>query len=74
MVNVSMKKFFAPNLTGRGRLVRAIWGMALIIAGLLLSGSHLWACVVLVLFGLFAIYEAIRGWCIMRACGIKTRM
>ncbi|QDU33633.1 hypothetical protein KS4_16880 [Poriferisphaera corsica] len=27
---------------------------------------------VLLLIGLFAIFEALRGWCILRALGIKT--
>jgi len=24
--------------------------------------------------GVFSLYEAVRGWCIMRACGIKTKI
>ena len=24
--------------------------------------------------GLFAIYEAVRGWCLARACGLKTKI
>ena len=69
-----MKKFFAPNISGRGRLARAIWGMALIVGGVFLSGAHRWVASVLILFGAFAFYEAARSWCILRACGIKTRM
>jgi hypothetical protein len=69
-----MNKFFAPNINGWGRLARAIWGLGLIVAGAFFSGGHGWVAFVLILFGVFALYEAIRGWCIMRACGIKTRM
>jgi len=74
VVKISMKKFFAPNITMAGRVARAIWGLGLIAAGLLLFRSSKWACVVFMVFGVFALYEAARGWCIMRACGIKTRM
>jgi len=74
VVKITMKKFFAPNITTAGRVVRAIWGFGLIAAGLLFFHSKWWACLGFVLFGLFALYEAMRGWCIMRACGIKTRM
>jgi hypothetical protein len=66
-----MGKFFAPNITRLGRIVRAVWGLALIIAGLLLWARSTWICLVLVASGAFALYEAARGWCVMRACGIK---
>jgi hypothetical protein len=69
-----MRNFFARNIDRRGRIVRAVWGVALIVAGLLLSAHGRWACVALVAAGGFALYEAARGWCIMRACGIKTNL
>jgi len=28
----------------------------------------------LVVAGLFAIGEALRGWCLVRACGLKTKI
>jgi Protein of unknown function (DUF2892) len=71
---LAMRKFFSQNIDRRGRIVRAIWGVALIIAGLLISGGHQWLCVALIAAGGFALYEAVRGWCLMRACGIKTRL
>ena len=40
----------------------------------LLSGRSGWACFFLVAFGVFALYEAARGWCLLRACGIKTKL
>jgi hypothetical protein len=66
--------FFAKNIDRRGRIVRAVWGATLILAGLLLWQRSRWACLTLVVFGVFALYEAGRGWCVMRACGIKTRL
>jgi hypothetical protein len=69
-----MGKFFAPNINRLGRVVRAVWGVALIVAGLLLWNRSTWVCILLVAFGAFALYEAARGWCVMRACGIKTKL
>jgi hypothetical protein len=33
----------------------------------------LWLGIVLFLGGAFCIFEALRGWCALRACGIKTK-
>ena len=71
---VGMGKFFTRNIDRRGRIARAIWGAALIVAGLLISGRSKVACVLLLVFGIFALYEAARGWCVMRACGVRTRL
>ena len=71
---IGMSKFFLPNITRAGRIVRAVWGIGLIVGGLLLWKRSAWLCFLLVAFGVFAIYEAFRGWCIMRACGIKTKL
>lgn len=68
-----MKNFFAPNLENRGRLVRGISGISLMVTGLLISGKVDWVCFALVACGGFVLYEAVRGWCI-RACGIRTRL
>jgi hypothetical protein len=69
-----MRKFFSRNIDYRGRLVRGVGGVALIVAGLLLHGNQYGLCIALVASGGFVLYEAVRGWCIMRACGIKTRL
>jgi hypothetical protein len=67
-----MRKFFSRNLETRGRLVRGSLGVALIVAGFLVSEPDGWVCVLLVASGCFVLYEAVRGWCVMRACGIRT--
>jgi len=69
-----MRKLFAPNIDRRGRIVRAIFGFVEIIASIILSRYSWWAFTLLLLLGLFALYEAFRGWCIVRACGIKTKL
>jgi type IV secretory pathway VirB2 component (pilin) len=68
-----MAKFFSPNISTTGRVLRAIWGLALIAGGLLLWGRSKWGSGLLVVAGAFALFEAARGWCVMRACGVRTR-
>jgi Inner membrane protein YgaP-like, transmembrane domain len=69
-----MSRFFTPNITRLGRIVRAIWGIGCIVGGVLLRSQSKWLCIVLLAAGVFALYEAVRGWCLMRACGIKTKL
>ncbi len=49
-------------------------GVALIIAGLIGSGYSLRPCLLLTGLGGLCLFEALRGWCFARACGIKTRL
>lgn len=69
-----MKKFFSPNIGTLGRTIRAVGGGLLIIGGLIGGRYSPWICVVLTISGGFMLYEAARGWCVMRACGIKTKL
>jgi len=71
------------NIDARGKAVRLIYGLLLLIAGAVLvifwaipkGGILSWiislACA---LMGAFAIFEARAGWCVVRAMGIKTPM
>ena len=69
------------NIDARGKLVRLVYGLVLlVIAAVLLfvwalpSGS-IWGWLVTAacfLSGVFAIYEARAGWCVVRAMGFKT--
>jgi hypothetical protein len=67
-------KWLAPNIGRTGRIVRGLLGIALIIAGLVASRHSSWLCILLIGFGVFGLFEAARGWCFARACGIKTRL
>ena len=68
-----MSRFFSRNLDFRGRMARGVIGTLCLVAGIIVAGDYsLWG-LVLVAAGLFAIFESIRGWCIARACGIKTK-
>ena len=69
-----MKKFFSPNLETRGRLVRGAGGAIFVAGGGVLCGVNLLLAVILIISGGFMLFEAVRGWCVMRACGIKTKL
>jgi Inner membrane protein YgaP-like, transmembrane domain len=69
-----VNRFFHPNLNHRGRMARGVIGALCLIAGIIVAGDYtLWG-LILVVAGLFAIFESIRGWCLLRACGIKTKI
>lgn len=72
--NTGVSRFFRPNISRNGRIVRGVIGSLCLIAGIITVDYTLWFGLVLVVAGLFAIFEATRGWCIARACGIKTRI
>jgi Protein of unknown function (DUF2892) len=68
-----VSKFFKPNLDRHGRLARGVIGALCLIAGIIVVDYVLWLGLIFVAAGLFAIFESLRGWCLMRACGIKTK-
>lgn len=67
-------KFFAPNIGCAGRILRAAVGLGCIVTGLMLSGHSPWLRLGLAGVGLFVSFEAARGWCLARACGIRTKL
>lgn len=69
-----MAKRFAPNIDNRGRLLRGIMGVLLLVGGLFAIRTLLWLGLVLLASAVFVLFEAIRGWCGLRACGIKTKL
>jgi hypothetical protein len=68
-----MKRFWAPNLERKGRLVRGLGALTLLVTAALLVGESLWVAGMLAAAGVFSLFEAVRGWCVLRACGLKTR-
>ena len=69
------------NIDRRGRLARLIYGIIVALLGVVLV--VLWArdsesvvrwavSVAVILAGLFAVFEAGAGWCVMRAMGFRT--
>ena len=55
-------------------MARGIVGAIVLIAGIILADFTLWVSLPLVAIGLFCIFEAVRGWCFLRACGVKTKV
>ena len=68
-----MSRFFQPNIKRQGRIARGVVGSLCLITGIILVDYVLWVGLIFVVAGLFAIYEALSGWCLARACGIKTK-
>ena len=69
-----MRRFFAANIGPAGRIVRGLMGLALLVGAVLSFQQSVWLAVLLAAAGVFSLFEALRGWCLMRACGIKTRL
>ena len=68
-----MSRFFQPNINHHGRMARGVIGALCLNAGIVLVDYRLWLGLIFVVAGLFAIFESLRGWCLIRACGLKTR-
>jgi hypothetical protein len=69
-----VRRFFKPNINHRGRIARGVIGSVCLIAGIIVVDYVLRLGLVLVAAGLFAIFESLRGWCLVRACGLKTKV
>ena len=69
-----MKTFFTPNIDGKGRLVRGLLGLALLVGAAFSFSASFWLALLLAVAGVFGLFEALRGWCAARACGIKTKL
>ena len=68
-----MKPFFAPNIGSQGRLLRGLGALGLFVGAWFVFDVSNWLGILLLACGGFALFEALRGWCGLRACGIKTR-
>ena len=55
-------------------MARGVIGSLCLIAGIITVDFQLGVGLVFVGSGLFALFEAARGWCLARACGIKTKV
>ncbi len=69
-----MKPLFPRNLSTTGRLVRGLGALALLAGAGFGFFVSVWLGVGLAALGLFVLFEALRGWCVLRACGLKTRL
>jgi hypothetical protein len=69
-----MLQFFRPNIDRKGRMARGVFALLLAIGAGVAFWFQSWLGWVFLASAGFAVFEAMRGWCLMRACGIKTKM
>jgi hypothetical protein len=71
-----------PNIDRKGRIARGVSGGICLIIAVILFGTGRpesdgvrWGLIALLgLSGVFQLFEARKGWCVARACGLKTPM
>ena len=69
-----MKSLFPRNIDKQGRWMRGLGALALLVgAGFGFTVSP-WFGGALLVVGVFVAFEALRGWCALRACGIRTKL
>jgi hypothetical protein len=68
-----MRSFFKPNIDSCGRLVRGGIAALLFIAGGVTFFYIWWLGLIFIGIGIFVLFEALCGWCLARACGVKTK-
>lgn len=69
-----MKKFFSPNINTKGRMVRGVTAVALLVGAVLAFHESIWLALPLLACGGFVLFESLRGWCVLRACGVRTKL
>jgi hypothetical protein len=69
-----MKPLFSRNISNKGRLARGLAAAGLLAGAWFAFDVSTWLGVLLLLSGGFVLFEALRGWCALRACGLKTRL
>ena len=69
----NVRRLFAPNIGKTGRILRAVIALILIVGGIAVHAFSGWFSLLLLISGLFVAFEAARGWCGLRACGVKTK-
>ena len=69
-----MKSFLSPNIDTKGRVIRGVGALALLVGAAFGFSVSVWLGLMLLASGLFVAFEALRGWCFLRACGIKTKL
>ena len=65
--------FLRPNIDSNGRAIRGIGSLGLVIAAALSWPHSRAAGIALAASSAFVAFEAARGWCVARACGVKTK-
>lgn len=63
------------NIDSKGRRIRGINAVIMIAAAVVcwLVGWSMSLAILLLIGGLLSAFEALKGWCVLRALGIKTK-
>ena len=69
-----MKSFFSRNIDSKGRLIRGIAALLFLVGAALAFKDSPWLGGLLLASAIFIAFEALKGWCVLRACGIKTKL
>lgn len=69
-----MKPLFSRNIDNKGRLLRGLGALILLVGAGFGFAVSVWLGTALTASGVFVAFEALRGWCALRACGIKTKL
>jgi hypothetical protein len=69
-----MKLFFKRNIDNKCRLLRALAALSLLVGAGFAFSFSVWVSLVLLAAGVFVAFEALRAWCVLRACGIRTKI
>ena len=66
--------FLNKNIDGKGRVIRAAIGAAMLIPAAIIhfTTDLWWLALIFLISGFFGFYEAARGWCALKACKIKV--
>ena len=69
-----MKSFFQSNIGKKDRLARGLCAVALFAGAWFALDFSAWLGLALGAGGGFVLFEALRGWCVLRACRIRTKL
>jgi hypothetical protein len=69
-----MKLFFKRNIDAKGRRVRGFIALGLFIGAAVAFRTSTILGFIFIGSGVFVSFEALRGWCAFRACGINTKL
>jgi hypothetical protein len=64
---------FRPNLDTKGRVIRGACALCLAAGATWLWTQSRTMSLALAVSAVFVGFEAARGWCALRACGVKTK-
>lgn len=67
------RSLFRPNLAPGERGLRAVASLLFATGAFLFIDRHAVIAALLLASAAFLMFEALRGWCALRACGVRTK-